>query len=551
MLNQLSIDNYALIDHTLISFDEGFSVITGETGAGKSILLGALGLLVGNRADVSVLRDAEKKCVVEAVFKVGKYGLEAFFEENDLDYNDECTIRREIAPSGKSRAFVNDTPVNLAVLKTLGDRLIDIHSQHQNLLLSNANFQLDVVDVVANNATNLLQYADLFNTYKKAVADLKKLKESAQKNTADLDYISFQFKQLDEAKLQPAEQGELEAEQNKLENAESIREGLGKATYLIQESEENVINALKEAANALNAITDAFPEVEAEKDRISSAMIELKDVAQELDAHLNSMEADPARLSQVNERLDLIYSLQKKHQVSSVEELIALRDKFEAQLNQINSYDEDIERLEREQKAKRDAVLKAASQISANRKKHAPELKQELELLLHSLGMPNAKLEIAFDNLEEPSENGIDKVAFLFSANKDRNLLPISSIASGGEMARVMLSLKSVLSRSTGLATIIFDEIDTGVSGDMAAKMGDIMTDMGKYMQVISITHLPQIAAKGSKHYMVYKADTETSTISHIRCLAENERVEAIAKMLSGDKITDAAMENARSLLQS
>ncbi len=551
MLKQLSIDNYALIEHTCIDFSKGFSVITGETGAGKSIMLGALGLLLGQRADVSVLRNPEAKCITEAVFDIKAYNLQPFFATNDLDYDDECVIRREIAPNGKSRAFINDTPVVLTVLKELGDHLLDIHSQHQNLLLSNAGFQLKVVDVVASNDELLKQYKAKYVTYRQGLVQLKKLTDAASKGASDLEFVQFQFNQLQEANLKAGEQEELEAEQSTLSNAESIKEGLSRATWLISEGDSgNVLSNLKDAVSALTAVVEAYPQVKSEIDRLNSSLIELKDVSRELDADQNSVEASPERLAEVDERLSLLYSLEQKHKVESVEELIALRDNYEKQLTQIDSYDEDIIALKKQLGQQQTELKQMAAKLSEMRKAVAPGLEKELEDLLHSLGMPNARIQVGFETATSLTDMGVDVVSFLFSANKDRSLQPIASIASGGEMARVMLSLKSVLSRSLGMATIIFDEIDTGVSGDIAAKMGAIMQQMGQYMQVISITHLPQIAAKGSSHYMVYKEDVDDATVSHIRQLSEEERVEQLARMLSGDQMTDAAIQNAKELLK-
>lgn len=551
MLKRLTIDNYALIEHTCIDFSDGFSVITGETGAGKSIMLGALGLLLGQRADVGVLRVPDAKCVAEAVFDIGDYNLQLFFEENDLDYDDECVVRREIAPNGKSRAFVNDTPVVLSVLKSLGDHLLDIHSQHQNLLLSNAGFQLKVVDVVAGSDELLKQYKEKYVLYRHGLVQLKKLTDAASKGASDIEYIQFQFNQLDEAKLRAGELEELEAEQSTLSNAESIKEGLSRALWLISEGDSgNVLSNLKEAVSALSSVAGAYQRVKDDIDRLNGSLIELKDVAHELESEQNSVEANPERLEQVDARLSLLYSLLQKHKVESVGELITLRDSFEKQLTQFGSYDEDIAAL-RKQLAQQQAELKRlAVMLSDLRKKTAPGLEHELEELLHTLGMPNAHIKVDFETSASLLDTGVDEVTFLFSANKDRTLLPIASIASGGEMARVMLSLKSVLSRSLGMPTIIFDEIDTGVSGDIAAKMGAIMQQMGRYMQVVSITHLPQIAAKGSSHYMVYKEDTDDSTVSHIRRLSEDERVGQLARMLSGDQLTEAAIQNAKELLK-
>ncbi len=551
MLKTLTIDNYALIEHNCIDFAAGFSVITGETGAGKSIMLGALGLLLGKKSDVSVLKNAASKCYVEGVFDVKAYGLQKFFAENELDYDDECIIRREIASNGKSRAFVNDTPVNLNVLKALGEHLLDIHSQHQNLLLNNANFQLDVVDVVAGNDELLKTYKEKYAVYRQGLLQLKKMTDAANQDNANLDFVQFQFNQLDEAKLVAGEQEALEAEQNTLANAESIREGLSKACWILNEGDNNVLASLKDAVTALTDISAAYAQVSPELERVNCALIDLKDVAHELDSHMNGVEANPARLEQVEARLNLIYSLQQKHKVDSVEALIALRNDFERQLTQIDSYDEDIANLKKQLAVQQAELKKLAANLSENRKKTAPKLVEELCGLLQPMNMPNARLEVKFDVTPTLTDCGTDAVSFLFSANKDQTLNPIASIASGGEMARVMLCLKSVLSRSLGMPTIIFDEIDTGVSGDVAAKMGTIMQQMGKYMQVISITHLPQIAAKGASHYMVYKTDTADSTISHIRQLNDGERVEQLARMLSGSELTDAAMQNARELLKS
>lgn len=551
MLKRLTINNYALIEHTCIDFSKGFSVITGETGAGKSIMLGALGLLLGQRADVGALRNPEAKCVTEAVFDISAYHLQQFFAENDLDYDDECVIHREIAPNGKSRAFINDMPVVLTVLKALGDHLLDIHSQHQNLLLSNAGFQLNVVDVVAGCDDLLKQYKTRYVAYRHGLVQLKKLTDAASKGASDLEFVQFQFNQLQEAHLKAGEQEELETEQNTLSNAEAIKEGLSRANWLLSEGDGgNILSNLKDAVSALSAVVDAYPQVKGEIDRLNSSLIELKDVARELDACQNSVEANPDRLEQVDARLSLLYSLEQKHKVETVGELIALRDSLEQQLTKIDSYDEEILALKK-QLAQQQAELKQlAANLSEKRKNAAPGLEKELADLLHSLGMPNARIQVGFEPAPTLGEMGTDVVSFLFSANKDRSLQPIASIASGGEMARVMLSLKSVLSRSLGMPTIIFDEIDTGVSGDIAAKMGSIMQQMGQYMQVISITHLPQIAAKGTSHYLVYKEDTDDATVSHIRQLSDEERVGQLARMLSGDQLTEAAVQNAKELLK-
>lgn len=548
MLKSLHINNFALIEQSDVVFNQGFSVITGETGAGKSILLGAIGLLLGQKSDVNALKDPSQKCVVEAEFDVSDYDLQPFFTDNDLDYETVCVIRREIAPTGKSRAFVNDTPVNVSVLKTLGDRLVDIHSQHQNLLLSNSNFQLDVVDVVSGDNANLDSYKKDFSEFKKDKAALEKLVSESRQAQSDLDFISFQFNQLDEASLVAGEQEQLEQEQLLLQNAEGIKEAVSKSCWSIVQDDNSVCSSLKESVSSLGSVSDSYPKLKELAERLNSALIDLKDVGRELESLQNELEVDPARLGQVDARLDVLYSLEKKHHVDSVDELIALRDEYGKKLQLISSSDEEIETLKNKIDERRKKLVELASRISDCRKKGAVQIESQLQDILVSLGMPNAKLKIQFDDVEL-NEYGADQVSFLFSANKDNKLQPVSSIASGGEMARVMLGLKSILSKSKSLPTIIFDEIDTGVSGDIASKMGSIMQSMGQNMQVVSITHLPQIAAKGKYHYKVYKTDTDSTTNSHIDLLDEAERVNFIAKLLSGDRLSDAAIQNAKELL--
>ncbi len=550
MLKSLVIDNYALIQHSEILFPDGFSVITGETGAGKSILLGALGLLLGQRADLSSLRNPDAKCVVEGVFGVRDLHLQALFTELDLDYDEECVIRREITPAGKSRSFVNDTPVNLQALKSLGECLIDVHSQHQNLLLSNAGFQLSVVDAVAHSQSLLEPYQQAFAQYRKLVAQLQSLKTNAAKAAADRDFIDFQYKQLSEANLLPDELSQLEQEQKMLDNAENIKGALAQAFDCLDEADVNVLSSLHSSVDSLSAVSSAFPKLSPLVERLRSSFIELKDVAQEISALQEGVEVNSERLSLVNERLDLLYSLLHKHKVDSVDQLIQLRDSFEQQLLLIDNSDADIEALQQQVNKMLTSLQQQAAQLSALRQKEAPAIAKSLISLLQTLGMPNAHIDIHFDALPQLSTSGADAVTFLFSANKDRQLQPIASIASGGEVARVMLSLKSVLSRSLNLPTIIFDEIDTGVSGDIASKMGAIMLQMGARMQVISITHLPQIAAKGQAQFRVFKTDGADATTSHIQLLTAEERVTEIAKMLSGDQISEAAVSNARDLLQ-
>ena len=550
MLKSLIIDNYALIEHSDIKFESGFTVITGETGAGKSIMLGALALLLGQRAEASVLKNPDKKCVVEAAFEIADYSLRPFFEENGLDYDEECVVRREIAPSGKSRGFINDTPVTVTLLKELGDHLIDIHSQHQNLLLSKADFQLGVVDTIAANQQQLTDYGANYAQYKSDRAALSHLREEAARSASDREFVEFQYKQLADANLVPDELQNLEDEQLKLGNTESIKTGLSRAYWLLEGEDTNINVGLKDAIAALTEVTPSFPKIQPYIDRLTSALIDLKDIAHDVDALQNDIEADPDRLQQVNERLDLLYTLLHKHNVEGVEQLISLREEFAARLSRMSNYDADIASLEEKTAAGKKKLEKLASALSARRQKQAPDIEKQIISLLRSLGMPNAQLQISFKPLETLTETGQDEVTFLFSANKERTLQPIATIASGGEMARVMLSLKSVLAQSLNMPTIIFDEIDTGVSGDIAAKMGTIMQQMGQHIQVISITHLPQIAAKGQFHFTVYKEDTETSTLSHIRQLTEEERINELAKMLSGDKLTEAAIQNAKNLLE-
>ena len=550
MLRSLSIRNFALIEESNIDFNSGFSVITGETGAGKSIILGALGMLLGQKADVGSLKNPNEKCVVEACFDVSKYCLNDFFEQNEIDYDDECIIRREISPAGKSRAFVNDSPVNISVLKQLGDYLVDIHSQHQNLLISNSDFQLSVLDVVAESADALSVYKAKYSEFKADSDKLKNAISAASRAQNDLDFIQFQFKQLEDAKLVVGEQTELEQEQSMLQNAESIKESLSKSQWLLDGDEHSVVCSLKESLAALNESANTYPKLEDVIQRINSAYIDLKDVAHEIDGMMSDVEANPDRLNAVNDRLDLIYSLQHKHKVESVEDLVKIRDSFKKQLSDVENSDEFINELKQQVEKDRKELTKMADSLSDLRSKQAPELQTRLDDILHQLGMPNASLKIDMQKNDNFGPNGVDLVSFLFSANKDKNFQPISNIASGGEMARVMLSLKFILSESKNLPTIIFDEIDTGVSGDIASKMGSIMQQMGRNMQVVSITHLPQIAAKGAYQYKVYKTDSDVTTSSHITLLNDDERVTFIAKLLSGDKVTDAAIQNAKELLR-
>ena len=551
MLKTLSVENYALIDKSVINLQNGFSVITGETGAGKSILLGALNLILGQRADAKFIKHPEQKCVIEGIFDISSYRLQPFFEENELDFDEECIIRREIAPNGKSRSFVNDTPVAISVLKELGEKLIDIHSQHENLLLNDSQFQLNVIDIVAGNRKEVEHYRDLYNRFCADKKRLKQLIEETNKKNVDKDFLDFQLNQLTEANLSETEQEELETEATMLMHSEEIKTALSKALWLLAENDQNINANLKESIASIHSISSVFPASEELVGRLNSCFIELKEISRELDAMQNDVEVNPQHLELVNSRLDIIYSLEKKHNVSTIKELLQLKQSMEEQLQQLDFCTEEIERLSKEIEKQETVLWTLAQKLSENRKNKAPEIENEIVTLLRNLGMPNARLSIQFSAKESLSADGVDDVNFLFSANKDRVLQPISAIASGGEISRVMLSLKSVISRSSGLPTIILDEIDTGVSGEIADKMGTIMQQMGETMQVIAITHLPQIASKGAAHYKVFKTDNEKSTTSNIKQLSVQERVTEIAQMLSGTTLTEAAVRNAEELLKS
>lgn len=550
MLKRLLIENYALIDRSEIELSAGFSVITGETGAGKSIMLGALNLILGQRADTKAIKNPDKKCVVEAVFDISKYGLKSFFEAEDLDFEEECVMRREIVSSGKSRSFINDTPVTIATMKSLGDSLLDIHSQHENLLLNDSRFQLQIVDSIAQNSDLLQTYETEYAKFTHLSHRLKKLKDELAQKNANRDYAEFQLNQLRDVALTDGEQESLEAEADQLEHASEIKEALSKAVYLMDESEQSVNQSLKDAVSSLTSVAEYLNGLSDLSDRLNSCLIETKDILRELDALNNDLEVDPNRLDFVNGRLDTIYTLEKKHNVDSVAALLALQESYERQLQELESGSDEIESLEKELAEQEAKVLSLAHELTHSRTACAPKIATELANLLHELGMPNAVVNIDFKELDKFGPSGLDVVTFLFSANKDRGLQPITAIASGGEISRVMLSLKYILSKSVALPTIIFDEIDTGVSGEIAAKMGAMMQNMAAHMQVLSITHLPQIASKGAHHFKVYKRDVESGTVSSIRTLTKEERISEIAQMLSGANLTDAAVNNAKELMK-
>ena len=550
MLRSLYIQNYALIEKLDIDFGSGFSVITGETGAGKSIILGAIGLLLGQRADVKSIRQGAAKCVIEARFEIAGYGMRPFFEENELEYEDECILRREVYASGKSRAFINDTPASLVQMRELGEQLIDVHSQHQNLLLNKEGFQLNVLDILAHDEEELNNYQSLHREWKQVQQDLEDIIVLAEQNKADEDYIRFQLEQLEDAQLAAGEQEELEQEADTLSHAEEIKAGLFRAGQVMNSDEGGLLSALKECLNTMLGLQKVYPSAGELAERLESSYIELKDISQEVSGKEEEIEFNPVRLEEVNDRLNLIYTLQQKHRVTTVDELLALADDYAAKLANITSSDEQIEELKVRSEALYSKVKKQAAVLTKLRTAAAREVEKQMAARLIPLGMPNVRFRVEIGARKEPGVHGADTVNFLFSANKNGALQSISSVASGGEIARVMLSVKAMIAGAMKLPTIVFDEIDTGVSGEIADRMADIMQEMGDSdRQVISITHLPQIAARGRAHYKVYKQDNETETNSHIRRLADEERIEEIAHMLSGATLTDAALNNAKALL--
>ena len=551
MLVSLSIQNYALIDRQDISFGHGFSVITGETGAGKSIILGAIGLLLGQRADSRAIKDPTRRCTVEARFALAGYGLEEFFVANDFDFDgDECIIRREIMPTGKSRAFINDTPAQVAQLKELGSKLIDIHSQHQNLLLDKEDFQRNVVDILAGDTEELDGYRALYRRYKETEKQLRLAREELERNKTEEDYLQFQWEQLDRAALRAGEQEELEQETETLTHAEDIKHALYQAEALLDEDERGVVALLRDAHHRLHALQDVYAPAGELTERMESCRIELKDLADELAAQAEHVEVNPERLQQAEERLNMLYELQRKHHAATVDELIALTEDYRTKLDALQHGDRHIAELEGKRNTLRTQVDKQAALLSQRRNEAARRVETIMAERLVPLGIPNVRFRVDITPREEPDESGADRICFLFSANRGGELQPIAQVASGGEIARVMLSLKAMISGAVKLPTIIFDEIDTGVSGQTAERMGLIMQEMGdSNRQVISITHLPQIAARGKAHYKVYKEDDEQDTTSHIVRLTDEQRVEEVAHMLSGATLTEAALSNARELL--
>ena len=551
MLKQLYIKNFTLIDELNIQMHPGFSVITGETGAGKSIILGAIGLLLGNRADSKSIKAGRDRCVIEAHFDLSKYDMQQFFTDNDIDEDlSDTIIRRELTATGKSRAFINDTPVSLTKMRELGEQLVDIHSQHQNLLLQKEDFQLNVVDIIAQDEKQRKNYEAAYNQYKQANQKLNALKAEIEKNRENEDFLRFQFKELDEAQLQNGEQEELEQEYEMLSHSEDIKTALYQADNHLSGDDGNIIERLKQTSEQLANIKDVYPEVTELLERIDSSYIELKDIAQEVNGLTDHVEFDPARLETINERLDKLNSLQQKFHVRDLGELIETYHQLKEQLSHIDHSDEDVEALEQEVTQLLENAQKQAKELTAIRTKAAKKVEEEMKQRLIPLGIPNVRFSISLT--EKPlSYDGGDKVSFLFSANKSTPLQPVTQVASGGEIARVMLSLKAMISGAVKLPTIIFDEIDTGVSGKIAEKMAQIMVEMGNHeRQVLSITHLPQIAAMGSHHYKVSKEETDNGTISRMTELSQQERVQEIAQMLSGSDVSEAALANAKELLR-
>ena len=551
MLKHLYIKNFTLIDTLDIDLYAGFSVITGETGAGKSIILGAIGLLLGQRADSKAIKTGADKCVIEAHFDLTRYQMEPFFSENDIEYDaDDCIIRRELTSAGKSRAFINDTPVPLTMLKELGDRLVDVHSQHQNLLLNKQDFQLSVVDIIANDAKELAQYQQTYADYLAANKELEALREEIERNRQNADFLQFQYDELTSANLQPGELEELEQKSDTMTHSEEIKGALYTADNALQGDENGAVGALRTTVSALKGISKVFSSATELAERLDSTYIELKDVAQEISSLLERVDFDPSELEMVNNRLDRLYDLQKKYHADTIDDLIAQRDEIGQKLSHIENSDEALQEMQQKVKQQKAQCEKQADALTKLRSKAAKQIELELQQRLVPLGMPHVRFNIEITK-EALGRSGQDKVGFLFSANTSTPLQPVSQVASGGEIARVMLALKAMISGAVKLPTIIFDEIDTGVSGKTAEKMAEIMREMGQQeRQVISITHLPQIAALGTHHYKVSKEEGAQGTISRMEELTPEERITEIAQMLSGSDITDAAIQNAKQLLK-
>ncbi|MEO2062256.1 MAG: DNA repair protein RecN [Christiangramia sp.] len=549
MLTALSIKNYALIEDINMSLDKGFTIMTGETGAGKSIILGALGLLLGDRADFSAIRNPEKKCVIEGSFGIVNYKLEKFFEKEDLDYEPNSIIRREILPSGKSRAFINDTPVKISALQKLGSYLIDIHSQHETLSLGNAGYQFDVIDTIAGNDAVLIQYKKELRNFKALQARFTELKEEQARAAREYDYNVFLLNELEEAHLKEGMQDELEERYEELNNVEELTENLNAAINNLQQEEIGSLETLKSIRNSLSKISQFSTSYESFYERVNSVIIELDDLETEMTSALDRIEANPEELEMVNQKLQLIYNLQKKHNAENVEELITITEDLRKEVSVTENAENSLKEIQREIEAKKEELQKIASELHAKRDKIIPVFVEQTEKILADLGMPNARLKIQLDQTAEFLTNGQDKLEWFLAANKGGTFKEMKKAASGGELSRIMLAVKSILAAQSNLPTIIFDEIDTGVSGDIASRMGEILQKMGANMQVIAITHLPQIAGKGSSHFKIYKEDNDDATQTKIVKLGENQRVEELALMLGGNTKSESALAHAKALL--
>ena len=550
MLQRLAIRNYALIDTLDIDFSKKLNILTGETGAGKSIILGALSLLLGQRAESKYFFNQEKKCVIEGAFKIDDYHLKQFFEEQDLDYEAETVLRREISLDGKTRAFINDTPVTVAILKQVGEQLIDIHSQHATLAINTESFQLLVLDTLCNHASLLAEYQQALGQHKQLTKKLKELELALSEAISAQDYIHYQFEELEKAGLQPNEQEELEQELKGLTHAEEIKRNLSAALFLLSNGEQTSLAQLKEALQLSQAIEKYTPGIQPLIERLKSSFIELKDIAAELESIAQGTSINEARTNMISERLDILYTLQKKHRVNTVSDLLVLRDQFAAQLQQLVSGDEEITRLQQEERVLKSNLVALAQQLSTNRKQVIPALEQQVQKALTMVGMPHAQLRVSQEtDINLLNLTGADRIQFLFSANKGQAPMPMNKVASGGELSRLMLCIKSLIAKKTALPTIIFDEIDTGISGEIALKVGAIMEQMAQSMQVITITHLPQIASKKGKHFRVFKNEAGEQTSTGIEALHKDERILEVAKMLGGEQASAAAMEHAKELL--
>ncbi len=550
MITSLVIQNYALIDNLNIDINGGLSIITGETGAGKSIILGAMSLIQGQRADTNIIGDVSKKCLVEAIFDISDYNLQDIFKQNDIEYFEKTIIRREISPEGRSRAFVNDTPVNLSTLKEITEKLIDIHSQHDNLDLNSTVFQTEALDSFAKNKEIIINYQITFNKFKSLKTELNELIQKSEKEKKDFDYFQFQFDQIEKAELKEGEEEELEKEQKQLSHIEEIKKNLSKINYLLNNDENSALDLLKEAVKSAENIFDYLPKANEIHSRISTALIDLQDLTNETEIINNDLELEPDRLEFINSRLETIFNLKRKFNVSDIQELFKLKEDFAQKLEQISSYDLQIENKKTEIENCRKQLSEFSAQLNKNRLNSKKTFEEKIIYILENLGMPNIKFVVQIQNTEDFTIYGTDHISFLFSANKNSEAQPITKIASGGELSRLMLAIKYVISKSKTLPTIIFDEIDTGISGEIAAKMGALLNKMSENIQIINITHLPQIAANGKNHYMVYKKEETDKTSTHIKKLTNEERITEIAKMLSGTNISESAIMNAKELLK-